>query len=96
MPTCDKMQIEFKVFGALCEMETFRINGVDADKGDFGTKCDESPETAEDYSCGDMRFRRKASSPEVLAKYAITHKEYDEVCDKLDDGLSFGRCGWCS
>jgi hypothetical protein len=89
------MQIEFKVYGALCEMETFIINGVDADKDDFGTKQDESPETAEDYACGDMRFTRKPSTPAVLSKYGITEKEHADICEKLEDGLSFGCCGWC-
>ena len=89
------MQIEFKVFGALCAMETFIVNGVQADEDDFGSKQDESPETAEDYACGDMRFTRKPSTPDVLSKYSITEKEYADVCEKLEDGLSFGCCGLC-
>jgi len=89
------MQIEFKVYRSLCEMKTFIINGVRADYGDFGSKQDESPETAEDYACGDMRFTRKPSTPDVLSKYGITEKEYADVCEKLEDGLSFGCCGWC-
>jgi hypothetical protein len=89
------MQIKFKVYGALCAMKTFNINGVDADKDDFGSQQDESPETAEDYACGDMRFTRKPSTPAVLSKYGITEEEYAGVCEKLEDELSFGCCDWC-
>ena len=56
---------------------------------------DEDCENAEDYACGDMRFRRKGSTPKILAKYSITEIEYAEVASKLEDGLSFGSCGWC-
>ena len=89
------MLIDFQVFQCLCSMEKFSINGIEAYEEDFGTKCDESPETAQPYSCGNMRFRRKKASQETLKKYAITTEEYDEVCSKLEDGLSFGCCGWC-
>jgi hypothetical protein len=76
-------------------MDVFRINGVEATPSDFGSSRDESPGTAEEYACGDMRFTGKQSSFDVLKKYAITQKEYEEVCAKLEEGLSFGSCGWC-
>ena len=94
--SADHLQIKFTVYGFLCAMEEFIINGVPASAEDFGSQQDESPETAEDYSCGDMRFTRGPSTPEVLLKYGITEKEYEDVCEKLEDGLSFGRCGLCS
>jgi hypothetical protein len=90
------MQLEFKVYGALCAISTFVINGIDADSSDFGDHGDRSPETAEDYCCGNMQFIRSPSTPAVLAKYGITEDEYAEICEKLETGLSFGRCGWCS
>jgi len=89
------MKLKFEVFDCLCEMSVFEINDIDADKNDFGTQQDESRETAEQYGCGNMRFSRRPSTPEVLSKYGITENEYDEVCDKLEAGLSFGCCGWC-
>ena len=42
-----------------------------------------------------MQFIPKASTKNVLSKYQITQSEYDEICDKLESSLSFGRCGWC-
>lgn len=47
------------------------------------------------YGCGDMVFESKASTKEVLQKYKITEKEYQYICQKLIEGLSFGGCGWC-
>lgn len=90
-----KLQIEFGT--ALCYCPVFEINGIDATEYDFGEKYDRSPGTAEPYSCGDMQFTRRIEpSPSVLEKYSITEDEYREICDKLEVGLSFGRCGWCS
>ena len=80
---------------ALCYTPEFSINGVDADCEDFGEKYDRSPETAEDYACGNMQFTRIPPTTEVLARYNITEKEYDEIAEKLEAGLSFGSCGWC-
>ena len=89
------MKLTLEFFRALCETRDFRINGVDADWEDFGTKIDRHPELAEPYGCGDMRFEAKPATQEVLDKYRITEDEYDEICDKLTTGLSFGTCGWC-
>jgi len=84
------------LFGsALCYTKEFTINGVAASDKDFGEKYDRSPDDAELYGCGDMRFTRKPSLAEILLKYAITEGEYSTVCDKLEEGLSFGSCGWC-
>lgn len=38
----------------------------------------------------------KQETKEILRKYSINKKEYDEICKKLEEGLSFGSCGWCS
>jgi hypothetical protein len=89
------MKLELTFCGSLCSTDEFRINGQPADHREFGDSYDHSPETAEDYGCGDMRFERQPSTPELLARYSITETEYSEICDKLEEGLSFGRCGWC-
>ena len=89
------MDLKFEVFGALCAMSLFRINGIDADEDDFGGKWDHDPENAEDYGCGNMQFERKESTPAVMDKYKITQGEYEIICEKLEDSLSFGSCGWC-
>lgn len=89
------MILDFEVFGALCEMKTFKINGVRASYEDFGEKYDRDSLGAEPYCCRDMRFTRKPLRQIILDKYGITKAEYDEICDKLEEGLSFGNCGWC-
>jgi hypothetical protein len=42
-----------------------------------------------------MQFDRKDSTPQILAKYSITEAEYQEICNQLEKGLSFGACGRC-
>lgn len=89
------MKLELEFYGALCETKTFKINNVKASYDDFGEKFDHSPENAPDYCCGDMRFDSKPPLPEVLDRYHISINEYDDICEKLREGLSFGSCGWC-
>ena len=89
------MKLELEFGTALCYAPTFKINGIKADSNDFGEKYDRSPETAEDYACGDMQFTRVPPKPEVLERYGITEAEYALVAYQLESGLSFGRCGWC-
>ena len=89
------MELELKFYSAICHTEIFNVNGVRADESDFGDQYDTAPEAAEAYGCGNMQFDRKPSTPNVFAKYGITEDEYAEICDKLEKGLSFGRCGWC-
>lgn len=89
------MKLELDIFDALCATVRFTINGIEADPDDFGEKYDRSPDTAEDYGCGDMQFTPIAFTEEVLSKYQITEAEYAFVAQQLQDGLSFGSCGWC-
>ena len=89
------MKLEVEFGSTMCYTPTFVINGVEADHEDFGEKYDRSPETAEDYACGDMRFTRIPPKPEVLEKYHITEAEYEVIAGQLEGGLSFGCCGWC-
>ena len=91
------MKLKLKAYGALCELETFIINGITADYNDFGSKQDEDTENAEPYACGDMRFTSKPleENRKTLEKYHITEEEYEVICEKLSEALSFGQCGWC-
>lgn len=90
------MDLELSFGHSLCYTPTFKINGIDADSDDFGEQYDRSPETADDYCCGDMRFTSVPPKPEVLEKYSINEAEYAIVASQLENGLSFGNCGWCS
>lgn len=90
---------EVDVYAALCECATFSVNGIDwADYEDFGVKFDRDSDNAPDYCCGDMRFTRHTDRDKIvkcLVKYGITMEQFNEICDVLEDKLSFGSCGWC-
>ena len=89
------MKIEFEIGDYYCDMKIFKINGIDANKDDFGVQTDYEPEDTLVYCCGNMVFERKQSTKDVLVKYKINEEEYQEICEKLEDGLSFGSCGLC-
>lgn len=88
------MKYKIAPYRALCSCETFTINGKKASEYEFGNGADHSPGTAEDYACGDHQFTRIPATPEILAKYNITESEYNQICDELEQKLSFGCCGW--
>ena len=90
------MNLELEIYNALCATKEFKINGIQGDQEDFGEQYDRDPYNAEPYCCANMQFTRKPSTPEVLGKYGITEEEYSEICEALEEGLSFGCCGWCS
>lgn len=90
------MELELEIYKCLCAAEVFKINGVYADTDDFGEQYDRDSGSAEAYGCGDMQFTRIAPKREVLEKYSITEVEYAQVAEQLEDGLSFGGCGWCA
>jgi len=91
------MDLKLKAYKMLCDLEVFKINGIRADKEDFGTQEDRAPEEAEPWCCGDMQFEGFSSpTKEVLSKYKISEKEYYEIVGKLETVLSFGYCGLCS
>lgn len=89
------MKLELEFGTALCYTPKFVINGIIADEDDFGEKYDRDPDNAEDYGCGDMQFTRIPPTNEVLEKYSITEAEYAIIAGQLEEGLSFGSCGWC-
>jgi hypothetical protein len=89
------MKLELTIFSSLCSTDTFKVNNIVADRDDFGLSYDTSPETAEEYGCGSRVFEGIEATSEILAKYSITKEEYLEIVCKLEEGLSFGSCGWC-
>lgn len=92
----EKMKLELEFFSALCATSKFQINGINAVDDDFGSSEDVDPQNAPDYGCGNRKFITYEPREEILSKYSITTDEYYEVCDRLEEGLSFGRCAWCS
>lgn len=89
------MKLELEIAKCLCWAKVFRINDIEADEDDFGEKYDENRSNAPEYGCGNMRFHPYSPDPRVMEKYHINAQEWNEICDKLVDGLSFGRCYWC-
>ena len=89
------MKIEIEFGSSFCYISSGTINSVEIKENDFGSHSDIAPEEAEPYGCGNMQFERIPSTQQVLDKYSITEEEYQQVCDKLQKGLSFGCCGWC-
>lgn len=89
------MKIEIKTYQCLCELEEFKINGINASYTDFGNKYDLEPALADAYCCYNMKFVAKLPTQEVLDKYKIGVDEYNKVCEELDC-LSFGCCCLCN
>lgn len=89
------MKVEFEMFDAVCAHKIFKINNINATYEDFGEQFDRSPEEAEPYGCGDMRFTSKPATQDILNKYKITVEEYNQICEMLEDKMSWGCCGWC-
>ncbi len=89
------MELKISFASSLCATEEFKINSVDANAYDFGEGVD-ADEGSEPYGCGDMEFIVSLPSGEILNKYSITVKEYQEVAEILKNKLSFGLCGMCA
>ena len=80
---------------APCSLSKFYINQIEADLSDFGEGSDEGTPPYQ-YWCGDYRFRAdRSEKPGILAKYYIDYQDYLEICDRLEETLSFGACGCC-
>lgn len=90
------MELIIKPFHAYpCELEIFTINGKAADCEDFGDTIDYNEKERKHYSCGNVQFKSKLPTSEVLQRYNITIDEYNTICAKLEDELSVGECSWC-
>lgn len=89
------MKVEIEVYGALCGLSTFKINGIEADEEEFVSKYDHNPDVAAPYGCGDMRADIVPATDEVLEKYGISLVEYMAIAQQVSAKVSFGSCGWC-
>ena len=90
------MELTIKSFGSglPCELEIFKINGIEADIEDFGET--ERSGNCMDYTCSQTFRFKLPTSNKVLEKYGITLEEYSAICDKLGDTLCVRNCGMCS
>ncbi len=89
------MTFEIEAFGSVCELKAFLINGKEADSVAFVDKYDHSPETGDDYGCGDMRADVKAPNTWALERYGITPDEFKTIAEAVAEKVSWGCCGLC-
>lgn len=89
------MKLELDVYSTICETKMFRVNGIKATYKDFGEKYDAAPDKLKLHFCGNMVFRSKAPTQQVLEKYAIKVREYNAICEHLKACVSFGTCKLC-
>lgn len=79
-----------------CDLKTFRIKGVRADKHDFGYMEDAKRAKAEPFACKCMKFfPDRTPQTGVLKKYGITRAEWTEIKKALKEFLYVGECGCC-
>lgn len=76
--------------GMPCRNRYFKINGRDANAGDFGDVVNVSV----DYNHCDCYFEPRDPSLDVLYKYDINMAEYFEVCNALKEKLWY-ICEMC-
>lgn len=85
------LRLEVETYETMpCELQTFRINGIDAELEDFGMVVKEE---FDGYECIDIRFEETNQPP--LGKYGLTYEDYDEICQVLSSTFKIGRCDWC-
>ena len=90
------MEVVIKRYKYLpCELEVFTINGIKADRDDFGFLdgyCGEY----EDYSCSRRIFIIEEDKKEkAMLKYHLTEAEYEVVCSELKSECYIDECGYC-
>jgi len=90
------LKLKLDVYRAICETKEFQVNGINATYRDFGDKYDTSPDEIKPHVCGNMEFRPKLATQQVLDKYHISINEYFKICKKLQDCMSFGTCILCA
>ena len=78
-----------------CRPSSFTVKGKSADENDFGEQYDRDLSNVERWSCADMHFTPKPAIDAVLKKYSLTVGEYNEICEALEEKLSFGCCSLC-
>lgn len=79
-----------------CCAKVFFINEFPANVTDFGKQFDAEPSKRTQYGCGNRVFKAFPVNENVLEDYEINVSEYNEICDKLTEGLSWGRCSLCA
>jgi hypothetical protein len=88
-----------ETYDNLCNLETFLINGVDAEEGDFvENHSDRAPERIDNGAgCGNREADAlKAPYDEsVLKKYRINLATFQAIAEHVAELISYNRCEHC-
>ena len=88
--------ISYETSHYLCGAHNFKINSADADIDDFGRMCDEAPENAPEYGCGNYGFSATPYPEDALQKYGISQRDFDVIVEYLEEDLHRGMCALCA
>ena len=93
----DELKLVMEPYDCLpCSLKVFTINGQDASVSDFGETVDDDRANAPEYGCGNRCFHADLKlAPKTMKTYNLTLEQFIEVCEKLEDVLHVGGCGWC-
>jgi hypothetical protein len=87
------MKYEIEALNSFCSLDTFTINGIEADEDYFVYGSDEGDR--EEYGCGNRVARVIKPNQYVLKAYKITEEEFYVIANEIAEALSFGQCSWC-
>jgi hypothetical protein len=88
-------RVKLQVYGDLCSLRVFTIDGKRVDEDDFCTASDEGRDHAGPYSCGNMIGRALPATNKKLKKYNLTVDEFNEIAEEVASLVSFESCDWC-
>ena len=99
------VNITIKPYHSLpCGLMLFKINGMNANKEDFGNSEDDRSYIDFDkydldtinYGCCNMRFiPDEKLKDSAMKKYGLSEEDYEAVIDELECKLCVGKCDWC-
>lgn len=87
-------------FDIPCEFAIFKINGINAEANDFGwATTDKLVSTDDQWGCRNHiwhSYTDPVGKETACRKYGLTDEEYAEVCETLEDILTFDCCDCCN
>ena len=93
----DELKLVMEPYEALpCSLKVFTINGQDANVSDFVDTIDDDSANAPQWGCGNRCFHANLKlALKTMKTYNLTLEQFIEICEKLEDVLHVGSCGWC-
>lgn len=86
-----------------CELEIFIVNGIEAEKFDFGDQLDlgKKPcgnEDIDEYGCVHnvfVPYTEERNIHPTLVKYHISRDQFNAICSAIQKVCNVCMCGWC-